>query len=321
MNTIGSYVWYNRKNAIVKVLEYDIQSNSYTIEYKGRVIDTIDKFIDKNIGAKCMTLFNENSQMKGLVGELNSEISALKTNIKDRKNTRHEITSYVESMELDRKRLESELESLTERMTEYRGLYEKSVKSLMKKGSDDKTTETIIFNNFIKEKTDEFLWKDLNNQGSPNLDLYKDFSGLKTWLCNNYNSPVRPSLSKEIGDWFLQKDEYIVGVYYSNNQSTIQYPGFISKQSTGTVGMIGGVINEIIFYTNYGNVTSVKYYNDNNFLRGIEVLKFRLDKILTKRMINVINKSISSGFRERGYICSYKSSDELYEFICEVAEI
>jgi hypothetical protein len=103
-----------------------------------------------------MTLFNENSQMKGLVGELNSEIAALKTNIKeekDRDNTRHEITSYVESMELDRKRLESELESLTERMTEYRGLYEKSVKSLMKKGSDDKTTETIIFNNFINFKT------------------------------------------------------------------------------------------------------------------------------------------------------------------------
>jgi hypothetical protein len=242
----------------------------------------------------------------------------LKTNIKEekenRENTRHEITSYVESMELDRKRLESELKSLTERMTEYRGLYEKYVKSLTKKGSDDKKTETIIFNNFIKEKTDKFIWK--------GLDLYKDFSGLKTLLQCNYNSPVRPSLSKEIGDWFLQKDEYIVGVYYSNNQSgTIQYPGFISKQSTGEVGMKGGVINEIIFYTNYGNVTSIKYYNDHNFLRGREVLKFRLDKILTKRMINVINKSISSGFREREYICSYKSSEELYEFICEVAEI
>ncbi len=44
--TPGSYVWYTRKNALVKVLEYDIQSDSYTIEYKGRIIDTISKFID-----------------------------------------------------------------------------------------------------------------------------------------------------------------------------------------------------------------------------------------------------------------------------------
>jgi hypothetical protein len=43
----GSYVWYNKKNAVAKVLEYDMESNSYTIEYEGRIIDTTDKFIDK----------------------------------------------------------------------------------------------------------------------------------------------------------------------------------------------------------------------------------------------------------------------------------
>lgn len=45
----GSYVWYSKKNAIVKVLEFDSQSNSYTIEYEGRVINTVEKFLDKNV--------------------------------------------------------------------------------------------------------------------------------------------------------------------------------------------------------------------------------------------------------------------------------
>ena len=30
MSIIGSYVWYNRKNSIVKVLEYDRSNESYT---------------------------------------------------------------------------------------------------------------------------------------------------------------------------------------------------------------------------------------------------------------------------------------------------
>jgi len=46
----GSFVWYLRKNALVKILAFDPQSNSYTIEYKGRVIDTIERFLDTNIG-------------------------------------------------------------------------------------------------------------------------------------------------------------------------------------------------------------------------------------------------------------------------------
>ena len=45
----GSYVWYSKKNAIVKVLKFDSQSNSYTIEYEGRVINTVEKFLDKNV--------------------------------------------------------------------------------------------------------------------------------------------------------------------------------------------------------------------------------------------------------------------------------
>jgi hypothetical protein len=41
----GSYVLYNRKNSIAKVLEYDTVSNSYTIECEGRIINTTDKFL------------------------------------------------------------------------------------------------------------------------------------------------------------------------------------------------------------------------------------------------------------------------------------
>ena len=42
----GSYVWYNKKKSIAKVLEHDVATNSYTIDCEGRIIDTIDKFID-----------------------------------------------------------------------------------------------------------------------------------------------------------------------------------------------------------------------------------------------------------------------------------
>ena len=34
---------------IVKVLKFDSQSNSYTIEYEGQVINTVEKFLDKNV--------------------------------------------------------------------------------------------------------------------------------------------------------------------------------------------------------------------------------------------------------------------------------
>lgn len=52
----GSYVWYTRKNIIVKVLEYDRFSDSYTIEYKGKIVDTLPRFIEPDIGSKCMIL-------------------------------------------------------------------------------------------------------------------------------------------------------------------------------------------------------------------------------------------------------------------------
>ena len=74
--TPGSFVWYTRKNALVKVLSFDRESNSYTIEYKGRVIDTIDKFLDKNIEVYFYHLIDEKTNLEKKVEEL--EISLIK---------------------------------------------------------------------------------------------------------------------------------------------------------------------------------------------------------------------------------------------------
>ena len=74
--TPGSFVWYTRKNALVKVLAFDRESNSYTIEYKGRVIDTIDKFLDKNIEVYFYHLIDEKTNLEKKVEEL--EISLIK---------------------------------------------------------------------------------------------------------------------------------------------------------------------------------------------------------------------------------------------------
>ena len=43
----GSYVWYSKKNAVVKILDYNMESNSYTILYEDRMIDTTDEFLSK----------------------------------------------------------------------------------------------------------------------------------------------------------------------------------------------------------------------------------------------------------------------------------
>jgi hypothetical protein len=66
----GSFVWYLRKNALVKILAFDPQSNSYTIEYKGRVIDTIERFLDPNIGFYYNKMVEEKMQLEKRVDNL-----------------------------------------------------------------------------------------------------------------------------------------------------------------------------------------------------------------------------------------------------------
>jgi len=76
----GSFVWYTRKNALVKVLNFDRQSNSYTIEYKGRVIDTIDKFLDKNIGVYYSKIIEEKANLEKRVLVLEMSLVKVRNN-------------------------------------------------------------------------------------------------------------------------------------------------------------------------------------------------------------------------------------------------
>lgn len=41
----GSIVWYSKRKCYVKVVAYDPQSDSYTIRYGDRIIDTTSEFI------------------------------------------------------------------------------------------------------------------------------------------------------------------------------------------------------------------------------------------------------------------------------------
>jgi len=324
MNNIkpGSYVWYNRKNSIVKVLEYDRQGDSYTIEYKGRVIDTTTEFIDTNIGSRCMKLQNDKVQLEKRIAELELLNKNLENKNKklDQKNDENinDISNYISHLEKERNKLENIVENQKEKILEYRELYEKSIKSLLVK-DDDSEKETIILNNFKNEKTDKFLWKDLNREHSPEINLY-NLKDLKDWLSKSYEFPWEKA-SKEIKNWVLQEKEYIVGVYYSNNQSHHEKTLHIFKNIRNSPALDGGVINELVFYTNYGNITSIKYYNNSGFFRVKDVSVFRNNKILTSKLINIINKSISSGYITYENINSFKSGEELYDFINGVSKI
>ena len=71
----GSYVWYLKKNALAKILDFDLQSNSYTIEYKGRVIDTIERFLDANIGLHVKKILDKKEKP---IADLETYINQLK---------------------------------------------------------------------------------------------------------------------------------------------------------------------------------------------------------------------------------------------------
>lgn len=71
----GSYVWYFKKNALVKILDFDLQSNSYTIEYKGRVIDTIERYLDPDIGLHVKKILDKKEKR---IADLETYIKQLK---------------------------------------------------------------------------------------------------------------------------------------------------------------------------------------------------------------------------------------------------
>lgn len=41
----GSVVWYSKRKCYVKVLSYDPQGDSYTVEYQDRIIDTTSDYL------------------------------------------------------------------------------------------------------------------------------------------------------------------------------------------------------------------------------------------------------------------------------------
>ena len=76
----GSFVWYTRKNELVKVLSFDRESHSYTIEYNGRVIDTIDKFLDKNIDVYYSKILEEKANLEKRVLALEMSLVEVRNN-------------------------------------------------------------------------------------------------------------------------------------------------------------------------------------------------------------------------------------------------
>lgn len=333
---IGSYVWYKRKDSIAKVIEYDRQSDSYTIEYKGRIIDTTNDYIDKNIASKCVEFHNDKLEMSTKCAEFQKDKLKLEhhvaylehkiTTLGNKNRTdKDEINLYISSLEEDRLKLENDVKSITEKMHVYRDLYEKSIKSLLTK--EDEVKETIICNNLLVDKTDKFLWNDQNNlAASRQIDLYKDFSKLKEWLKQYFSSGAYSETYKCIENWLLQKHEMMIGVYYS----TCKVPkgdGFpiekvisVPKSGRFSPSESDDCKHELIFYTNYGNVLGINYYNNRGFFSATnEVSIYKTNKILSPKMINIINKSVSSGLRMYEDV-NKKTAFELYEFICEVTK-
>jgi len=99
----GSYAWYIRKNALVKILEFDLQSNSYTIEYEGRVIDTIERFLDQNIGFHHNKILEENEKR---VSKLEAYISELENINKQQKEQYDDLNRKIEKKSQGNKNIE-----------------------------------------------------------------------------------------------------------------------------------------------------------------------------------------------------------------------
>ena len=205
------------------------------------------------------------------------------------------------------------LETKIKVLSKYKEYYNNS-----KSEKSDKLAETIVLNNFTINKTSKFLWKDLNNYSvTPIIDLYTQFIELKMWLKIQYFSyGSYVETYKEIEKWSLEEGEYIVGVYYINDDMN---PTNILFGSGFDRCLSDELKSSVILYTNYGNIADIVHYYRDMFFEVIEVINFKVGKILSTKMINIINKSISSGNRLVENV-NKKTSKELYEFIKEVCD-
>ena len=306
---IGSYALYKKHNTIVKIIDYNSVDNSYTIDFNGRIVDTLEQFLDftkTSIEKKCNNcdvLKNRNIQD---IKKLEVIVSYYK-NISDKKeqeykklvikhnNMKDKYSSKISALETEFKTLINEVSS--SHLTEIQTL-RKCLKI------DEKileVSETVIRNNFNLPKSSRFLWRDLNNyEHNPTYDLIKDFAQVKDWLCKQYISihddNTIINLENRIKNWILKDDEYIVGVYYSSGKHHFTETVNITVNPTtfGHAGLSGGILNELILYTNYGNITCIIYYNNNCFLQAREIIKYENNKKLNSVMINILNESISS---------------------------
>jgi len=284
-----------------------------------------------------MIFQDEKLELEGRIAELesyNSNLKAYNSNLKERNRAekhkfeaeKRDIDSYVSVLVNERTMLEADMKSLNQKLLDYRSMYENSVKSLLVKC--ESTKETIIMNNFLDEKTDKFLWN--------GIDLYSDFEGLKTYLVGKFTiadaahahgGSCSSDTVSEFNRWSLQKKEYIVGVYYSANKEMrsgiLSTNVLLRKENFNDVNfgvtLEGGYICELIFYTNYGNIISIIHYTTATRITK-EVNKFTINKILSSKMINIINKSISSGFNDTEKLGAAKYGEELYAFIRDVAD-
>lgn len=330
-NIIGSYVWYNRKNSIVKVLEYDRSNESYTIEHKGSIIETVDKFIDKNIAERCMYFFKTKIDLEEkiidleyMLEKLEDENKQLKKDVENILNTHKNKINELNFARIEEMKIlqnivhdaQDEARVTLENAISVRDKEIETLKAELTVSQFEKQfeKETVIINYSLENKTCKFLWKDPSTHVSSSyIDLYSDFSILKRYLDNTYrhmnvsdnNSRL---VSEAINNWILHENEYIVGVYYTYH-----------------VTRTDGDYNTIVFYTNYGNVTSLNF----RFFMGLcfsDTFKtLRTDKKLNVKMINIINKSINSGFKIDVPVhleqTNKKSPEELYDFIKEVSGI
>ena len=184
--------------------------------------------------------------------------------------------------------------------------------------------ETIFNNGEIQKKTVTFLWCDLVSgfqnssdrdnalkrlYGKDKFDLYTDFENVKKWFLENggYHFHAAWGFGSRDEKFFneqknnaekftLKDDEYIIGVHYY-----FSVPGFEDVRKRATYLLVAYNFDrktEVLFYTNYGNILSIKFRTErvNGEWLIIESIKthFYNRKLEDTIYINHLNLTINA---------------------------
>jgi hypothetical protein len=198
-------------------------------------------------------------------------------------------------------------------------------------------------NGEIQKQTDTFLWCDIVSgagknwvkmlYGKDKFDLYTDFENVKKWFLENggywfhaaYGFGFRDEKffneqKNNIENFKLKDDEYIIGVHYY-----FSVPGFDDYRKRATYLLVGSNFDrktEVLFYTNYGNILSIKFRTDrvNGDWYIIESIKThfynrKLDTIYINHLNLTINadtnfESLIAMLSDIYGIVDYKKEDE-----------